>query len=70
MVAPDFHLLPLCREHWAIENKSHSRRDETLHADVCRLAIGHVPQAIAVLNNLGFLRWTTNAKQHAEKWAR
>ncbi len=46
------------RSHWAIENKLHYTRDVTFHEDVCALAIGTAPQAIAILNNLvlGLLR--------------
>ncbi len=51
-------LLSLSRCHWAIENKLHYCRDVTFGEDRCRLALGHAPHAIAVLNNLvlGLLR--------------
>lgn len=51
-------LLKLSRRHWTIENKLHYCRDVTLGEDRSRLAIGHAPHAIAVLNNLvlGLLR--------------
>lgn len=56
--APPKRLLSLYRSHWAIENRLHYWRDVTFHEDDCQRAIGHAPQAIAVLNNLvlGLLR--------------
>lgn len=45
-------LLAWIREHWAIENGLHYRRDDTLKEDRCTLRGEHAPQAMAVLNNL------------------
>jgi predicted transposase YbfD/YdcC len=45
-------LLGLVREHWAIENGLHYRRDDTLKEDRCTLRIGHAPQVMAAINNL------------------
>jgi hypothetical protein len=45
-------LLSLVREHWAIENGLHYRRDDTLQEDRCTLCTGHAPQAMATINNL------------------
>jgi predicted transposase YbfD/YdcC len=45
-------LLSLVREHWAIENGLHYRRDDTLREDRCTLRTGHAPQAMAAINNL------------------
>jgi predicted transposase YbfD/YdcC len=58
LLASPQRLLTLRRQHWAIENKLHYCRDVTFHEDACSIAIGHAPQAIALLNNLvlGLLR--------------
>lgn len=45
-------LLELQREHWAIENELHYRRDDTLKEDRCTLRTGHAAQAMAAINNL------------------
>lgn len=45
-------LLGLVREHWAIENGLHYRRDETLKEDRCTLRTGHAAPAMAAINNL------------------
>lgn len=45
-------LLALSREHWAIENRLHYRRDDTLREDRCTLRTGHAPEAMSVINNL------------------
>ncbi len=45
-------LLALSREHWAIENGLHYRRDDTLKEDRCTLRTGHASEAMAVINNL------------------
>jgi predicted transposase YbfD/YdcC len=45
-------LLALSREHWAIENGLHYRRDDTLKEDRCTLRTGHAPEAMAVINNV------------------
>ena len=45
-------LLKLQREHWAIENQLHYRRDDTFKEDRCTLRTGHAAQAMAAINNL------------------
>jgi hypothetical protein len=45
-------LLTLVRQHWAIENGLHYRRDRTLREDACRLKTGQAPQVMTLLNNL------------------
>jgi hypothetical protein len=45
------HLLALVRQHWAIENRLHWRRDVALHEDASRIRSGNAPQAIAALRN-------------------
>lgn len=45
-------LLALIREHWAIENGLHYRRDGTLKEDRCTLRGEQAPEAMSVLNNL------------------
>jgi hypothetical protein len=47
---PD-HLLELIREHWAIENRLHWRRDVTLEEDACQVRKGSAPRTLAVLNS-------------------
>jgi predicted transposase YbfD/YdcC len=44
-------LLALVRQHWAIENKLHWRRDATLKEDRSRVRSGTAPQALAALRN-------------------
>lgn len=50
-------LLRLQREHWAIENRLHWRRDVTLREDHCQVRKGGAPRVLAVLNSflLGLL---------------
>ncbi len=50
-------VLELTREHWAVENGLHYRRDATLREDHSQLRMGHAPQLLAILNNtvLGLL---------------
>lgn len=50
-------LLRLQREHWAIENRLHHRRDVTLREDHCQVRKGATPRVLAVLNSflLGLL---------------
>lgn len=50
-------LLRLQREHWAIENRLHYRRDVTLREDHCQVRKGVAPRVLAVLNSflLGLL---------------
>jgi predicted transposase YbfD/YdcC len=50
-------LLELIREHWAIENRLHWRRDVTLREDQCQVRKGDAPRVLAVLNSflLGLL---------------
>jgi predicted transposase YbfD/YdcC len=54
-------LLQLVRDHWAIENRLHWRRDVTLREDHCQVRKGDAPRVLAVLNSfllavLDFLR--------------
>src|SRR5437588_12270692 len=44
-------LLELVREHWAIENRLHWRRDVTLREDHCQVRKGTAPRLLAVLNS-------------------
>lgn len=50
-------LLELIRNHWAIENRLHWRRDVTLREDHCQVRKGAAPRVLAVLNSflLGLL---------------
>ncbi len=45
------HLLALVRQHWAIENRLHYRRDVALGEDASRIRSGNGPQALAALRN-------------------
>jgi predicted transposase YbfD/YdcC len=44
-------LLKLTREHWAIENELHYKRDVTLAEDASRIRKGVAPQVMAALRN-------------------
>ncbi len=44
-------LLMLVREHWAIENRLHWRRDVTLREDHCQVRKGDAPRVLAILNS-------------------
>ena len=44
-------LLELVREHWAIENRLHWRRDVTLREDHSQVRKGGAPRVLAVLNS-------------------
>lgn len=44
-------LLQVVREHWAIENRLHGRRDVTLREDACQVRKGQAPRVLAVLNS-------------------
>jgi hypothetical protein len=44
-------LLELVRQHWAIENRLHWRRDVTLREDHCQVRKGDAPRVLAVLNS-------------------
>jgi len=44
-------LLELIRDHWAIENKLHYRRDVTLREDACQVRKGQAPRTLAILNS-------------------
>jgi predicted transposase YbfD/YdcC len=44
-------LLHLVRDHWAIENRLHWRRDVTLREDSCQVRKGEAPRVLAVLNS-------------------
>jgi hypothetical protein len=45
--APPARMLSLVREHWAIENKLHYRRDVSLGEDACQTRTGPVPGLLA-----------------------
>ena len=45
-------LLALVRTHWAIENRLHYVRDETLGEDRCRVRTGTAPQLLAAVRNV------------------
>lgn len=45
-------LLQLIRDHWAVENRLHWRRDATLGEDRCGVRLPSVAQMLAVLNSL------------------
>jgi predicted transposase YbfD/YdcC len=49
--APPSRILKLVREHWAIENRLHWRRDVTLGEDACQTRTGSVPSLLAQLNS-------------------
>lgn len=49
--APAARMLALVKEHWAIENRLHWRRDVTLGDDVCQTRTGAVPSVLAQLNS-------------------
>ena len=44
-------MLSLVRDHWAIENKLHNRRDGSLGEDACQTRTGSVPNLLAQLNS-------------------
>ncbi len=44
-------LLQVTRQHWAIENGLHYRRDATLGEDASRVRKGAAPQVMAALRN-------------------
>jgi predicted transposase YbfD/YdcC len=44
-------LLSLIRDHWAIENRLHYRRDVTMGEDACQVRKGCAPRVLAVLNS-------------------
>jgi len=61
-------LLELVRDHWAIENRLHWRRDVTLREDACQVRKGEAPRVLAVLNSfllavLDFLGVSNVARQ-------
>src|SRR5215467_13465041 len=61
-------LMELIRDHWAIENRLHGRRDGTLREDHCQVRKGAAPRVLAVLNSfllglLDFLGVSNVAKQ-------
>jgi predicted transposase YbfD/YdcC len=45
------HVLALVRQHWAMENRLHYRRDVTLREDDCQVRKGEAPRVLAVLNS-------------------
>jgi predicted transposase YbfD/YdcC len=50
-LAPPTRVLSLVRDHWAIENKLHYRRDGSLGEDACQTRTGPVPGLLAQLNS-------------------
>ena len=44
-------LLQICRGHWAIENRLHCVRDQTMREDACRVGAPAAAQALAALRN-------------------
>jgi hypothetical protein len=44
-------LLRICRRHWAIENRLHCVRDQTMREDSCRVRAPAAAQALAALRN-------------------
>jgi predicted transposase YbfD/YdcC len=44
-------LLAFVRQHWAIENRLHYRRDMALREDDCQVRKGEAPRVLAVLNS-------------------
>lgn len=49
--APAPRILALVRDHWAIENRLHWRRDVTLGEDACQTRTGSPPSLLAQLNS-------------------
>jgi predicted transposase YbfD/YdcC len=49
--APAPHMLSVVRDHWAIENRLHWRRDVTLGEDACQTRTGSPPSLLAQLNS-------------------
>jgi predicted transposase YbfD/YdcC len=49
--APASKILSLIRDHWAIENRLHWRRDVTLGEDACQTRTGPAPSLLAQLNS-------------------
>jgi predicted transposase YbfD/YdcC len=49
--APAPRMLALVRDHWAIENRLHWRRDVTLGEDACQTRTGSPPSLLAQLNS-------------------
>ncbi len=49
--APPARMLSVVRDHWAIENKLHYRRDGSLGEDDCQTRTGPVPHLLAQLNS-------------------
>jgi predicted transposase YbfD/YdcC len=49
--APPERMLSLTRDHWAVENKLHYRRDGSLGEDACQTRTGPVPHLLAQLNS-------------------
>lgn len=64
-------LLELIREHWAIENRLHYRRDVALAEDACQVRKGIAPHTLAVLNSFLLALFdfcgVTNTKQHMRR---
>jgi predicted transposase YbfD/YdcC len=49
--APAPRMLAVVRDHWAIENRLHWRRDVTLGADACQTRTGSPPSLLAQINS-------------------
>lgn len=49
--APPARILELVRNHWAIENRLHHRRDVSLGEDACQTRTGPLPGLLAQLNS-------------------
>jgi len=51
-LAPPARLLALIRDPWAIENRLHCGRDVVFHEDAGLSRFAHLPQVLAIFNNL------------------
>ncbi|GAC1565705.1 MAG: ISAs1 family transposase [Ktedonobacteraceae bacterium] len=64
-------LLALIREHWAIENRLHWRRDVTLGEDACQVRKGRAPRVLSILNSflLALFEWlgVTNVARYMRR---
>ncbi len=66
-------LLELIRDHWAIENRLHRRRDVTLQEDACQVRKGMAPRILAILTSflLALFDWlgVSNVASHMRTFA-
>ncbi len=64
-------LLELIRDHWAIENRLHWRRDVTLEEDACQVRKGGAPRILSILNSflLALFDWlgVTNVARYMRR---